>query len=131
VKEPLWFSLRGTIRAHDEALAQHGGVGGIRDHAAVEAALARPRNQFAYSEDELTLFDLAAAYAFGIARSHPFVDGNKRTAAIVSMAFLDKNGIQIEAPQVEVFEMFMRLGAGEVTESKLAKWFERYSEPLK
>lgn len=96
----------------------------------MESALARPENLFAYSERKLTLYDLAAAYAFGIARSHPFVDGNKRTAAIVSMAFLDRNGIQINAPQVRVYDIFVRLAAGEAREPDAAEWFKRFSERL-
>jgi death-on-curing protein len=131
VKEPRWFSLRAAIAAHEESLREHGGLPGIRDRGGLEAALARPQNLLAYSERKLTLFDLAAAYAFGITRAHPFVDGNKRTAAIVSMAFLDRKGIQIAAPQVEVYQTFTTLAAGELSEHGLAQWFERYSEPLK
>jgi death on curing protein len=129
VKEPIWIKSRAVLRIHDESLAAHGGPEGVRDSNALEAALARPRNVFAYAERDLTLFELAAAYAYGIARSHPFVDGNKRTAAIVSMAFLDRNGVQIAAPQPEVYLTFTRLAAGKMTEAELAKWFEHYAEP--
>jgi death-on-curing protein len=114
---------------HDESLVEHGGPAGIRDLGGLEAALVRPQNLFAYAERKLALFDLAAAYAYGIARSHPFVDGNKRAAAIVSMAFLDRNGVRIAAPQAEIYLAFSRLAAGKMTERELAEWFERYAEP--
>ena len=129
MKEPLWIMSRAVLRMHDESLAEHGGPEGVRDLGALEAALGRPRNVFAYAEGDLTLFDLAAAYAYAIARSHPFVDGNKRTAAIASMAFLDRNGVRIAAPQPEVYMVFTRLAAGKTTEAEMAKWFERYAEP--
>ena len=125
------MSLRVALHAHHRSLHEHGGVPGIRDRGGLEAALARPQNLFAYSERQITRFDLAAAYGFGIARAHPFVDGNKRTAAIASMAFLDRNGIQVDAPQVEVYETFMSLAEGKTRESELAKWLERYSQRLK
>lgn len=127
MEEPRWFSLRATIAAHDETIRDHGGRSGIRDRRGLESGLGRPQNLFAYSERKVTLYDLAASYAFGIARSHPFVDGNKRTAAIVSMAFLDRNGVEIDAPQVEVYRAFMRVAAGEMTEKELSRWFERYA----
>ncbi len=131
MKEPRWISLRAALNAHHDSLREHGGLPGLRDRGGLEAALARPQNVFAYSERKLTLFDLAAAYAFGIARSHPFVDGNKRTAAIVSMAFLDRNGVQIDAPQPQVYFAFTRMAAGQMSEAELGKWFEKYSERLK
>lgn len=129
MKEPIWIMSRAVVRIHEESLAEHGGPEGVRDMSALDAALARPRNALAYTERELTLFDLAAAYAYGITRFHPFVDGNKRTAAIVSMAFLDHNGVQVAAPQPEVYTVFTRLAAGKMTEAELAEWFERYASP--
>jgi death on curing protein len=129
VKEPIWILIRAAVRMHDESLVEHGGPAGIRDLGGIEAALVRPQNLFAYAKRKLALFDLAAAYAYGIARSHPFVDGNKRAAAIVSMAFLDRNGVRIAAPQAEIYLGFSRLAAGKMTERELAEWFEHYAEP--
>jgi len=127
VKEPRWFSLRATLAAHHDTIRDHGGRNGLRDRGTLEAALARPQNLLSCSERKITLYHLAASYAFGIARGHPFVDGNKRTAAIVSLAFLDRNGVDVAAPQIEVYRAFMRVAAGEMTERELARWFERYA----
>lgn len=101
---------------------------GVRDQGALESALARPRNLSAYGEPDAAA--LAAAYAYGIARNHPFVDGNKRTAAVVSETFLIVNGYSLTATDAEVVVAFVALAAGELGEEELADWFrERLALP--
>jgi death-on-curing protein len=115
-----------ALAAHREQLAEHGGGDGIRDLALFESAMARPMNLAAYGEPEVS--QLAASYAFGLAKNHPFIDGNKRTAAVVSEGFLGKNGYALTATNAEVATVFQALAAGELSESELADWFrERIS----
>jgi death-on-curing protein len=123
VIEPVWVRLDAILAAHDDQLAEHGGGTGIRDQGLLESALARPRNLFAYGEASLA--KLAAAYAFGITRNHPFVDGNKRTALVAAEAFLGLNGFDLTATDVEAVSVFLSLAAGEMTEEQLAAWFEQ------
>jgi death-on-curing protein len=108
---------------HEESLMLHGGPEGVRDLGLLDSALARPKNLFAYSEEPPSLAQLAAAYAKGIVANHPFVDGNKRTALIVSVTFLRLNGLQLTAPKEDRVLAFWRLAAGELTEVELALWF--------
>src|SRR5579872_2477567 len=122
MNEPLWMNLSDAIIAHDLELAAHGGASGVRDQGMLESALARPRNIWAYSETPLRLTELAAAYAFGISSNHPFVDGNKRTALVVSFAFLDVNGLEVIASQEDAYLAILGLAAGGVSELKLAQW---------
>jgi len=119
-----WIGPEAALAAHVEQLAQHGGPEGIRDLGALESALARPANLAAYGDPDAAA--LAAAYAFGIARNHPFVDGNKRTAAVVSVAFLFVNGLDCLATPAELTVAFLALAAGELTEEEMAAWFRRY-----
>lgn len=121
--EPVWLRLDAILAAHDDQLAEHGGGTGIRDQGLLESALARSRNLFAYGEASLA--KLAAAYAFGIARNHPFVDGNKRTALVAAEGFLGLNGFDLAATDVEAVSVFLSLAAGETTEEQLAAWFEQ------
>jgi len=123
VIEPVWVRLDAILAAHDDQLAEHGGGTGIRDQGLLESALARSRNLFAYGEASLA--KLAAAYAFGIARNHPFVDGNKRTALVAAEGFLGLNGFDLAATDVEAVSVFLSLAAGEMTEEQLAAWFEQ------
>jgi death on curing protein len=123
VIEPVWLRLDAILAAHDDQLAEHGGGTGIRDQGLLESALARSRNLFAYGEASLA--KLAAAYAFGIARNHPFVDGNKRTALVAAEGFLGLNGFDLTAADVEAVSVFLSLAAGEMTEEQLAAWFEQ------
>ena len=109
------------------SLAQHGGPSGIRDEGFLGSALSRPRNKFAY-ESKVSLFDLAAAYSYGIAMDHPFVDGNKRTALVCGMVFLEINGIEVDAPEVEAAIAFESLAAGSLSEIDLAMWYKNHSE---
>ncbi len=116
------------LSIHNRLLAQFGGSEGIRDQGLLESALARPRNRFAYVGEAASLHVLAAAYAFGICRNHPFVDGNKRTAMAVAMAFLDINGFMVTATQEDAYLTFLGLAAGEIDEPQLEVWFGRNSE---
>lgn len=107
--------------AHLEQIAEHGGGEGMRDPGLLESALARPRNLADYGEADAA--GLAAAYAFGIARNHPFVDGNKRTAAVVAETFLLLNGHALSASDAELVVAILALAAGELSEEELADWF--------
>jgi death on curing protein len=129
MQEPLWMELSDAVVAHDLELAAHGGSTGIRDAGLLESALARPRNIWAYAESPPALTTLAAAYAFGISSNHPFVDGNKRTALLVSFAFLDVNGWEVTATQEDAYLTILGLAAGEVSEDQLAAWFEHNTAP--
>jgi death-on-curing protein len=129
MEEPLWMELADAIIAHDLELTAHGGSAGIRDAGLLDSALARPRNLWAYAESAPSLVVLAAAYAFGISSNHPFVDGNKRTALLVSFAFLDVNASEVIASQEDAFLIILGLAAGEITEEQLARWFERNTAP--
>jgi death on curing protein len=119
-----WIGREAALAAHAEQLAEHGGADGIRDMGALESALVRPNNLAAYGEPDAA--DLAAAYAFGIARNHPFVDGNKRTAAVVSVGFLFLNGLEFTATPAELTVAFLALAAGELSEVEMADWFRRH-----
>lgn len=117
----VWIDIEVALVAHEEQLAEHGGAAGIRDQSMLESALARPHNLIAYGEPDVA--DLAASYAFGIARNHPFVDGNKRTALVVSETFLMLNGYTLTATDAEVVVAFLALAAGELSVDELADWF--------
>jgi death-on-curing protein len=104
-----------------EQLAEHGGGEGVRDQALLESAMARPRNLAAYGEADAAA--LAGAYAYGIARNHPFVDGNKRPAAVISETFLVRNGYRLTASDAELVVAFLALAAGEFSEEEIADWF--------
>lgn len=121
----VWVADAVALAAHAEQLAEHGGSDGVRDFGALESAMARARNLAHYGEPDAA--SLAAAYAFGIARNHPFVDGNKRTAAVVSETFLALNGFQLEATDAELVVAFLALAAGDLSEEELADWFRTHS----
>jgi death on curing protein len=123
--EPIWIQQQVVISAHEESLAEHSGPSGIRDLGLLESALACPKNLYAHSEGEPSLCQMAAAYAFGIAANHPFVDGNKRTALIASITFLKINGLAVTAEKSDRYLMFYGLAGGTVSEAELAAWFER------
>lgn len=117
----IWVSLEVALAAHYEQLAEHGGGEGVRDSGMLESAMARPQNLVAYGTPDAA--ELAASYAFGIARNHPFVDGNKRTAAVVSETFLVLNGHDLTATDAELVVTFLALAAGELSEDELTAWF--------
>ena len=118
--EPAWIELDVVLAIHDEQLAEHGGQPGVRDPGLLESALGRPRNQFAYGEPSITR--LAASYAFGISRNHPFLDGNKRTSLVVAELFLELNGYTLDASDAQCVTTFLQLAAGDLTEDQLAEW---------
>jgi death-on-curing protein len=116
-----------AVMAHDLELATHGGSSGIRDAGLLESALARPKNVRAYAASPPDLPTLAAAYAFGISANHAFVDGNKRTALVVSFAFLEVSGLEVTATQEDAYLTILGLASGEVTEAELASWFAKHT----
>jgi death-on-curing protein len=126
--EPVWVDLPVVLAIHDEQLAEHGGQPGVRDSRLLESALARPRNQYHYGEASLAR--LAASYAFGISRNHPFLDGNKRTSLVVAELFLALNGRELHASDAACVSTFLALAAGELAEDDLADWIEANSAPL-
>jgi len=118
----VWLLEETIIAIHHRQIAEHGGSEGLRDEGLLASALARPQNLFAYGQPPPDLAALAAAYAYGIARDHPFVDGNKRTSLIAARTFLLLNGVNLEAAQDEKFLTFQSLAAGSLTEDELADW---------
>lgn len=120
MKKPEWVTLPIVLAIHDEQLAVHGGSSGLRDIALLESALNRPLNKWSYESAELP--ELAAAYAYGIARNHPFVDGNKRTALLTMYTFLGVNGVDFVVAEADAAAMILALAAGEVSEESLARW---------
>ncbi len=123
----IWIAIEVAELAHAEQLTEHGGGEGVRGHSLLESAMARPQQLAAYGTPDIAA--LASAYAFGIARNHPFVDGNKRTAAVVSETFLMLNGYGLAATDAELVVAILALAAGELTEEELADWFRRHLVP--
>lgn len=120
MNEPLWLSRSIIEEIHAEMIREHGGSYGIRDEGLLESALARPRNKWEYGERDPAV--LAAAYAFGLAKNHPFVDGNKRVAFMAAYVFLDVNGCVLQASEPDAVWAMQRLAAGGLTESDFAGW---------
>jgi death-on-curing protein len=120
VSEPAWLSIELVVAIHGEQLQEFGGPVGLRDQGMLESALGRPRNKCSFGEEDLAT--LAAAYAFGIARNHPFVDGNKRAALLALITFLGLNGIDFAATNAEAAVMIQGIASGEITEDGLARW---------
>lgn len=118
--EPIWLVLEAVVDIHTEQLALFGGPDGVRDVGLLESALARPVNRFAYGESELAA--LAASYAFGIARNHPFIDGNKRVALLAMVTFLGLNGVALAVSNADAAAAILALAAGEVDEDGLTRW---------
>ena len=116
-----FLSAELAFAVHERQLAEHGGLAGIKDAGLLESAVSRPLNKHAYGEDDP--FALAAAYAFGIARNHPFNDGNKRTAWVMARLFLRLNGISIAFDKADAIGMVLALASGELEESVVADWF--------
>jgi death-on-curing protein len=120
MSEPFWLTRQIVIAIHDEQLAIHGGASGLRDEGMLESALDRAKNKWSY--ENAGLAELAAAYAFAIARNHPFVDGNKRTSLLALYTFLGVNGIEFDVAEAEAAAMILALAAGEVNEAGLTRW---------
>lgn len=122
--EPIWLDADIALAIHDRQLAEHGGPSGVRDHGLLESALAKPVNKWVYGENDLCA--LAAAYAFGVARNHPFADGNKRTAWVLARTFLVLNDCQLVFEREEAIATVQTLAAGELPEYNLASWFREH-----
>jgi death-on-curing protein len=120
--DPVWVLPEIVSAVHQMLLAEHGGLPGIRDEGLLESALARPQQKFAF-EQNVSIFDLAAAYSYGLARNHPFVDGNKRIALTIAAVFLELNDYSLDAPETEAVVIYQQLAAGTLTEETLAEWF--------
>lgn len=124
MRNGIWVTTAVAVAAHAEQVAEHGGDDGIRDQGLLDSAIARPINLAGYGRPDVA--DLAAAYAFGIARNQPFVDGNKRTAAVVSETFLKLNGHKLTATDAELVVAFIALARGELSEVEMADWFRQH-----
>jgi death-on-curing protein len=120
MNEPVWLKIEAIQAIQMRLLAQFGGLAGLRDEGLLQSALHRPQQQFAYGKPDL--FDLAAAYAHGIVKNHPFLDGNKRAGFMAAYTFLGLNGEEVQAPEEEVVLQTLALAAGEVKEADYAAW---------
>lgn len=125
MKEPHWFSREECLALHDMMLADYGGMSGVRDDNMLESALAKPRQLFAYGTP--TLAEMAAAYAAGVVKNHPFIDGNKRTGFMLGAAFLERNGHEFFATEVDATLKTLALAAGEMDERAYAAWLAENS----
>jgi death-on-curing protein len=124
-----WISRRALVLLHDESLAIHGGLSGVRDEGLLLSALARPENLAAYGHPDIA--DCAASYGFGLAKNHPFVDGNKRAAFLAIGMFLHLNGYRLATTQADATRAILALAAGDLAESELAAWIRTHATPLK
>ncbi len=123
----VWLSRELILAIYDEQLAQHGGSGGIRDEGLLESALARPLNCAGYADPDSA--ELAALYAIGIARNHPFVDGNKRTAYVALETFLRLNGLVFPATDADCVIAMLRLAANDITDEGFTAWVREHAQP--
>jgi len=126
MKEPVWVLREVVFILHEQSLAQFGGSAGVRDEGLLDSALGRPQHRFAYGKP--TLFDLAASYAFGLVKNHPFIDGNKRTGFIVAVTFLELNGLRFGASEVDATVRTLALAAGEMSETAYSAWLKANSK---
>jgi len=122
MKEPVWLDLEDCLSFHGELLAWYGGADGVRDEGLLESALARPQQEYVYGTP--TTYEMAAAYAHGIVKNHPFVDGNKRAGFLAAALFLEINGEKFTAPEEEVVIQTLALAAGECSEAEYAEWLK-------
>ena len=127
---PVWIDALAILFLHDESLAMFGGARGLRDPGLFDSALMRPVNQHLYKPDS-DIAELAAAYAFGLAKNHPFVDGNKRTAFLALGLFVALNGWRLETTQLNAIETMLSLATGTLDESALANWIRERIQPAK
>lgn len=129
MKEPRWISRDAVLAIHEQSLAQYGGSAGVRDEGLLDSALGRPQNLFAYEQG--SIFSMAAAYAAGIIRNHPFIDGNKRTGFVVCAVFLERNGYELVASEEDATVTTLALAAGEMKEPEYASWLERNTRQMR
>ena len=118
----IWIEKALALAVHDRQLAEHGGIAGVRDERLLDSALGRPQQRHAYGEPPPDLADLAASLAFGLARNHPFMDGNKRTAAVLCETFILLNDAELQADDVELYPIYIALAEGSLTEQEFADW---------
>lgn len=118
----VWIDRMLALALHERQLSEHGGGEGVRDESLLESALARPQQSFACGNPPPDLAALAASLAYGLARNHPFVDGNKRTAAVACELFLALNGATLQADNVELYPVYLSLAEGSLAENELADW---------
>jgi death on curing protein len=118
----IWISKALALAIHDRQLAEHGGGSGVRDEGMLDSALARPQQRYVYGDPPPDLADLAASLAFGLARNHPFVDGNKRTAAVACEVFIMLNGAALIAEDHELYPQYLGLAEGSISEAEFADW---------
>ena len=123
----VWLSHAVGLAMHEEQLERHGGAGGVRDAGLLESAFARPRNAAAYADPNTA--ELAALYALGVARNHPFIDGNKRAAWMAMVTFLDINGYAFVPPEVEAVLTMLAMAAGDVDDAPFIAWVRRHAAP--
>lgn len=128
MNEPLWIGIDEVIEIHERQLARFGGAPGLRDRGALEGALDRPRNKWHY--EDASMAALGAAYAYGLAKGHAFIDGNKRVSFLTMATFLIVNGLSFRAPPEEATVMMLGLAAGEVDEATLLGWIETRCQGL-
>ena len=126
MKEPEWVQRETVLALQERLLAEFGGAVGIRDEGLLDSALARPPNRFAYEKP--TIFDLAASYAFGLVRNHPFLDGNKRIGFAVAILFLELNGYRFDAAEVDATVQTLALAARHLDEAGYATWIKTNSK---
>lgn len=127
MEKPVWVSEEDCLSFHDKLLARFGGASGVRDRGLLASALAHPQHLFAYEKP--TMCDMAAAYAHGIVKNHPFVDGNKRSGLLAATLFLEANGIRFSATEEDAVVQTLALAAGAITAEDFAAWLKRVSRP--
>ena len=125
--EPVWLTREDCLAIHEMMLSQHGGLAGVRDEGLLISALTKPQNLVAFGSPGMA--ELAAAYAVGIIRNHPFLDGNKRTGFILAALFLELNGYEFKATEESVVEQTLSLAAGQTTAAQYAAWLEANAPP--
>ncbi len=125
MQEPIWITDKAALAIHGRQISEHGGDDGVRDQGLLESALARPRNIFVYEPDTVDWARLAAAYLVGIAKNHPFVDGNKRVAAVVCESFLNKNEVQLHATDEDFYDAVLGVATGTIDEDNLVGWIQQ------
>jgi death-on-curing protein len=123
VREPIWLTVPDVLAYHERLLAEFGGSPGVRDEGLLESALGKPKNLFAYGKP--SMFDLAASYAFGIVKNHPFIDGNKRAGFAAAATFLEVNKLQVVASEVDATVETLRLAANDCSQADYAAWLKR------
>ena len=128
MKKPAWVLREVALILHEQSLAQFGGAPGVRDEGLLDSALSKPQNLFAYGKP--SLFDLAASYAFGLVKNHPFIDGNKRVGFVVAVLFLELNGYKFQATEVDAVLRTLALAAGSMKKAAYAEWLKANSKRL-